>query len=124
MPIERNAKNVATATSRKAGVSTRACALVASVIRARHYRRRRELRDAGAARVFCGRLDARVPGLAVPGQDGLGARFGERVERRERAFAVRGRGTRDDPRSALRRERVEHDEGVACDDGVALWEVQ
>jgi hypothetical protein len=38
MPIERNAKNVATATSRKAGVSTRSCA-IASVIRTRHYRR-------------------------------------------------------------------------------------
>jgi hypothetical protein len=40
---------VARATSRKAGVSTRSCALVAAVIRGRHYRRGPELRDAGAA---------------------------------------------------------------------------
>jgi hypothetical protein len=37
MPMERKAKNVAAATSRKAGVSTRSCATVAPVIPGRHY---------------------------------------------------------------------------------------
>jgi len=80
--------------------------------------------DTRLAGLLDGGLHALGPGLAVPAQDGAGLRRGQRVQGPQVALAVDGRRPGHEPGPLQGGVRVERDDGVSGDDGVAVGQVE